>query len=293
MIVTTAPTGNIGSRVLARLLTNATEPVRVIVRDPDKLSPDRIERVDVVVGSHGDPEVIDRALTGADALFWITPPPWAAATLDAGMEDFARPAIDAVRRHGVNHVVSISSLGRGVAGDAGVVTHNLAVDDLFASTGAAFRAITLPGFMDNLRRDARSIIDDGRFSGPLHADIATPWVCTDDIADVAAGLLLDRSWTGQGSRHLLGPESLSMNDAAAILTEVLGRKVEYVEIAMDDFHAALLARGASPAMADGMVAMMVAKNAGLDTHQTRTAESSSPTTFREWAKQNLQPVGQR
>ena len=176
--------------------------------------------------------------------------------------------------------------------DVAIGGMGLVVDDLFATTGAAFRALALPGFMDNLRRDARSIIDDGRFFSPLHADIAVPWVCTDDIAAVAADLLSDRGWTGHGSRPVLGPEDLSMNHAAAVLTDVLGRTVEYVEVAMDDFHAALLARGASRAMADGMVAMMVAKNAGLDNHQARTAEYSSPTTLREWAERNLRPVRQ-
>ncbi len=290
MIVTTAPTGTIGSQLLERLLESTDEPVRVVVRDPGKLRPDIHERAEVVPGSHGDPAVVDSALTGADALFWITPPPWAAPTLRAGMEDFAGPAVAAVARHGVGHVVTISNLGRGVPGDAGVVTHNLAVDDLFAATGAACRALTLPGLMDNLRRDAVPIVDDGRFSSALDADLKVPWVAATDVAAVASGLLLDRTWTGQASRPVLGPEDLSTHDAALVLSDLLGRTVQHVHLGIAELRRALLARGASPAMADGMVAMMVAKNAGLDNHEVRTPETSSSTTLRTWAERNLVPV---
>jgi hypothetical protein len=51
-------------------------------------------------------------------------------------------------------VVGISALGRGtaVAGRAGYVTASLAMDDLIAGSGVAYRALTMPSFMDNLLR---------------------------------------------------------------------------------------------------------------------------------------------
>jgi uncharacterized protein YbjT (DUF2867 family) len=58
MIVITTPTGQIGHQVLERVL-EANEPVRVIARDPSRLSPEALERVEVIEGSHGDPEVVD------------------------------------------------------------------------------------------------------------------------------------------------------------------------------------------------------------------------------------------
>ena len=89
---------------------------------------------------------------------------------------------------------------------------------------------------------------------------------------------------------MLGPEDLSMSDVAAILSDVLARPIEYTQIDLDTFRAGLLARGASPAMADGMVGMMSAKNAGLDNAVTRTAQTASPTTFRAWAERELAPL---
>ncbi|HVU93259.1 MAG TPA: NAD(P)H-binding protein [Jatrophihabitans sp.] len=290
MIVTTTPTGNLGRQVLARLLAADTDPVRVIVRDPAKLPAGVAARAEIVVGSHGDPAVIDEALRGADALFWLTPPPWRAERLADGMERFARPAAEAVRNHGVGHVVGISNLGRGVPGDAGLVTHGLAVEDLFAASGAAYRPIPLPGFMDNLLASAPTLRDAGRFHSVLDGSVRVPLVASADIVDVVTGLLLDRSWDGHEARPVLGPEDLSMDEAAAILAEVLDRDVQYVRLSPDEFRAGLLARGASPAMADGMLAMMAAKNAGLDNALPRTPANSSPTTLREWAEKVLRPA---
>jgi uncharacterized protein YbjT (DUF2867 family) len=73
MIVVTTPTGQIGQHVVRDLLAGDTA-IRLIVRDAARLSPDVRERVQVVEGSHGEPQVIDRALDGAEALFWVAPP---------------------------------------------------------------------------------------------------------------------------------------------------------------------------------------------------------------------------
>lgn len=293
MIVTTTPTGTIGRQLLDLLLARSDEPIRVVARDPGRLPAGLAGRVEVVAGSHGDPKVIDTALEGADALFWLTPPPWRAADLTDAMEGFARPAAEAVVRHRVSHVVGISNLGRGVAGDAGVVTHGLAVDDQFAATGAAHRALVLPGFMDNLLRDVATIRDDGCFRAAQDRDLKTPHCATADVAEVAAGLLLDRTWTGQAQRAVLGPADQSMDELAAIVSDVLGRRVDYVQVTLDELRADLLARGASPAMADGMVAMMAAKNAGLDNAEPRTAQNTTPTSFRQWCEDVLKPAVDR
>nr|WP_201380340.1 NAD(P)H-binding protein [Ktedonobacter sp. SOSP1-52] len=92
MIVITTPTGLIGHQVLHNLL-NSDEPIRVIVRDPSRLSPREHERVEVVQGSHGDLDVVTRAFTGADSVFWLVPrtptlrasrpPTWTSAGLRA------------------------------------------------------------------------------------------------------------------------------------------------------------------------------------------------------------------
>ncbi|NAS25768.1 NAD(P)H-binding protein [Herbidospora sp. NEAU-GS84] len=291
MIVITTPTGQIGSRLLDVLLADTRgEELRVIVRDPARL-PDPVRaRVDVVTGSHGDAGVVDRAFAGADAVFWLVPPNPRAPSLDAAYSGFTHAAAKAFTTHGVGHVVGVSALGRGtpVAARAGLVTASLAMDDLIASTGVAYRALANPSFMDNLLRQAASI-RAGVFTGTAAADHRTPVAATRDIADAAAHLLLDRSWTGTGEVPVLGPESLSPNDMTHIMSDVLGHPVRYERQSLADFRAALTGHGFGDAFVDGYVDMMRAKNEGLDDGVRRTPQTASPTTFREWCEEVLKP----
>ncbi|NEW69154.1 NAD(P)H-binding protein [Streptomyces rhizosphaericus] len=297
MIVITAPTGQIGGRVLGILLNEAPErgeELRVIVRDPGKL-PDAVrDRVDVVTGSHGDAEVVDRAFAGADAVFWLAPPHPQAPSLDDAYSGFTRAAAKAFTVHGVGHVVGVSALGRGTpaAGRAGHVTASLAMDDLIAGTGVAYRALACPSFMDNLLRQVASIRDDGVFTDTAAADRTAPMASTGDIAAAAAGLLLDRSWTGTGEVPVLGPEDLSANDMARIMSEVLGRPIRYQRQSLEDLRAAFTGRGVGDAIVQGYVDMMRSKDDGIDEGVPRTPETSSPTTFRQWCEEVLKPAVQ-
>jgi len=281
MIVVTTPTGNIGSQVL-RELVSSDESIRVIARDPGRLTPETRERVEVVPGSHSDSAVVNTAFAGADSVFWLVPPDPRAASVEAAYIDFTRPASQAFRAQGVKRVVGISALGRGTpwASKAGLTTASLAMDDLIASSGVSYRPLTMPSFMDNLLRQAASITKDGVFSLPIHGDRKLPSVATRDIASAAAMRLRDHSWNGVTSVPVLGPEDLSYNDMARILSEVLGRPVRFEQITYEAYKARLLARGMSDAMAQGNVDMWIAKDHGIDNAATRTAESASPTSFR-------------
>jgi len=295
MIVITAPAGNIGHQVLDNVLAGY-QPVRVIVRDPARLPAEVRDRVEVIQGSHGDPGVVTRAFNGADALFWLKPGDRNAVSASESYVGFTRPAAEAMRSQGIKRVVDVSALGRGIAysGRAGLVTASLAMDDLIASTGVAFRALAAASFMDNVLRQTRAIREHGMFSDTISPGRALPTVATRDIAAVAAGLLLDDTWTGQEEVPLLGPEDLSGDDMAAIITEVLGTPVRYQQTPRQAFKDRLTGSGLSEAMAQSMLDMMIAKDSGLDSGVTRTPQHAidTPTTFRQWCEYTLRPAVQ-
>jgi uncharacterized protein YbjT (DUF2867 family) len=291
MIVVTTPTGLIGHQVLDNLL-DSDEELRVIARDPSALSADLRERVEVVEGSHGDARVVDEAFAGADAVFWLTPPDPQAPSIEAAFVDFTRPAAGAFARHGVKRVVGVSALGRGTpwADRAGYVTGSLAMDDLIAGSGVAYRALTNPSFMDNIARQAESIKKQGMFFSPIDGDRKLPSVATRDAAAAASRWLLDGSWSGFDEVPLLGPEDLSSNDMAEIISEGLGKEVRFQQTTFDAYKDRFVAFGMSDAMAQGMTDMAWAKNEGLDNGVQRTPDNSTPTTFREWCEGVLKPA---
>jgi uncharacterized protein YbjT (DUF2867 family) len=291
MIVITAPTGSIGHQVLERVLDSG-EPIRVVARDPSRLSSAMRDRVEVVQGSHGDPDVVDKAFAGADSVFWLAPPNHQADDVESAFLDFTRPACDAFTSQGVGRVVGVSALGRdtAMAGEAGLVSASLAMDDLIASTGVSYRALAMPSFMDNMLWSVETIKNQGAFFWPISGDRKRPTCATRDIAAVAAELLLDDSWSGFDTVPVLGPEDLSPDDMAKIMSEVLGTPVRYQQVPFDAVKARLIGNGWSDAMAQGMVDMMVAKENGLDNAEPRTTRSTTPTSFHSWCEDVLKPA---
>ncbi|AJY48429.1 NAD(P)H-binding protein [Martelella endophytica] len=291
MIVITAPTSRIGHQLLP-LLLSAGASVRVIVRDAGKLPAEIRDRVDVIEGSHGDRATLDSALAGATRLFWLCPADPQAETLEAAYTGFTRPAAEAIVAHGVARVVNISALGRGTpyADRAGYVTASLAMDDQLAATGAHFRALALPSFMDNLLWQLPVMREKGMVFSSLPGDLELPTCSVSDIAAAAARLLLDDSWEGTGEVPVLGPENLSVNQQVEIMSAVLGKTIRAAHVSLKDQNAMLVGRGFSQAMADGMTDMWRAKAEGLDLGVERNAETASPTTFRAWCETTLKPA---
>jgi uncharacterized protein YbjT (DUF2867 family) len=291
MIVITTPTGQIGRQVLGNLLDSG-EQLRVIARDPSQLPAEVRDDLDIVEGSHGDAAVVDKAFAGADAVFWLTPPDPRAPSVDAAFAGFTRPAAAAFTRHGVGRVVGVSMLGRGTpwADRAGFVTGSLAMDDLIAASGVAYRALTNPYFMEDTVRQAESIKDQGVFFWPIAGDRKLPAVATRDIAAAASRLLLDARWSGAGEVPLLGPEDLSFNDMAEIMSQVLGKDVRFQQITSEAYKDRFVRLGMSEAMAQGYTDMAWAKNEGLDNGVQRTPENSTPTSFRQWCEEALKPA---
>lgn len=289
MIVVTAPTGHIGSEVLAGLLSH-DEAVRVVVRDPDRLPAALRDRVEIVPGTHRDRDVVERAFDGADAVFWLVPADPKAASIYDAYVGFSLAAADAIHHHEVPRVVTVSALGRGAQRYAGHVSATIAMDEMIRSTGAHVRELANPSFMDNVARQVASIRDRGVLSATLPADLKLPTIATRDIAAAAVPLLLQRSWVGQETVNLLGPEDLSQNDLAAILTDVLDKPVRYERGDRAEDKQTFLKYGMSDAVAQALIDMDLAKEHGIDTVVARTPQNSTPTTFRQWATDVLKPA---
>jgi uncharacterized protein YbjT (DUF2867 family) len=286
--VITTPTGQLGSQVLGRLL-KGKDPIRVIVRDSSRLDAGIRGRVQVIQGSHHDPAVLDEALTGVDSLFWLVPPGVDGPNAETRYLGFARPAAEAIRRHGVTHVVGVSSAGHGWPARAGVLSAAFAMDAAIESSGAAYRALSMPFFMENLLRQLESIRNHGAFSLANTADRPLATVASRDIAATAAGLLADRSWHGQQNLPVFGPDRLSPHEMAEVLSDVLGRNVAFRQLTLADVESALIQRGASEGFVRDMTEATTAANGGIfDADQA--ASPPGPTDFRTWCREVLRPA---
>ncbi len=290
MIVVTTPAGKIGSQVIPHLLA-ANEAVRVVARDPARLASEVLNKVEVVTGSLDDEAVMQQALEGAESVFLVVPPSFSDNNDAEYYLRFTLPTLAAMKSQGVKRVVGVSVLGRGteLAKNAGPITASLAKDEEIERSGVDYRALWCPALMENMLNNVQTIKQQGMFFSPSHPDLKTPQVATKDIGAMGARFLLDRTWTGQGGSAVLGPEDLSFNDMAAILSDVLGRSIRFQQVPGDAYKAQLIQHGANEVFAQGIVDMLIAKDNGMDNVETRTPENTTPTSFHQWCEEILKP----
>ncbi|MGH3970988.1 MAG: NAD(P)H-binding protein, partial [Mycobacterium sp.] len=266
--------------------------VRVIARDAGKLDPGMHERLEIIEGSHSDPAVLDRALPGADALFWLVPPNTAASSAKAHYLAFARVAADAIRRHRVSHVVGVSTAGHGWPKSAGLSSASLVMDAELERSGAAYGALGMPFYMDNLERQLDAIRQHGVFSLTYAPDRPLAMVATRDIAQVAAGLLTNRDWTGQQRLPVFGPDRLTPEQMSTVMTDVLARPVTYRQTSIEDFASGLVAQGWTEQAVRDMTEMLIAQDEGM--YEADWAAATPTTTdFRTWLENAVQSADRR
>lgn len=289
-IVITTPTGHIGSATAARLL-DAGEDVVLVARDRSKVSAFASRGATVVEGSHGDADLLARAAKGADALLLVTPPDMRTSDLRAHYRRFGRAAVEAVAESRVPRVVHLSSVGADLDGGTGPVAGLHDIEELLAGTSAHVTNLRPSYFMENTLGQIPSIKAAGSLFTTFKAGTRFPMIATRDIAERAAALLRDRSWTGKRVVELQGAGETGYDEAAAVLTEVLGRPIRHVTVAPEQAVAALGSMGVSAHLAGLFNELAEAIQQGrVRFHEPRSAANTTPTTYPLFAQQVFKPA---
>jgi len=278
MILVTGATGTVGSELL-RLL-GGRQPVRAMTRTPaTAVFPPGVE---VVAGDFDVPESVARAVDGVCAAFLLTAPATPTGDHDAAFIDVARAA-------GVERVVKLSAIGTGeIAGRGEVIgVQHAAGERVLRESGIAWTILRPSVFATNTLSWAEAVRRGEpvpNLSGAGRQGVIHPR----DIAAVAVEAL---TTDGHHSRihTLTGPESLSVPEQAHILGEVLGRRVDHVDIPHDTIRDQLAGSGMAEAavrvMLDGLAYARAGRN---DTVTSDVSEilGRTPLTYGFWVQEN-------
>jgi len=227
-------TGKTGRR-LVRTLRAAGRPVRAVSRSTE------------VRFDWSSRDTWAAALAGASAVYLVAP----SDPVLAGL--FVKQATS------VRRFVVLS--GRGidkVAGDAfqGMAAAEQAVRD----SGAEWTILRPNNFNQNFDEDLwRAPLLAGRLALPL-GDTPEPFVDAQDIADVAAAVLLG----GHDGRvyDLSGPRGLTFAEAVAAIASASGRAMRFEEVTPAEYRASLLAEGVPGEVADELNLMFAGMRDG-------------------------------
>jgi uncharacterized protein YbjT (DUF2867 family) len=288
-IVINTPTSNIG-RALAATLLDAGEHITVLSRDRKKVDALHRRGARVLEGSFEDPALLAEALQGAEALFWLTPPP-ARPDYYAWAVQCAKQAATSAKKAGVRRAIVLSSAGAHSGPGTGPVGPAREMENDFEAALTAVVSLRPGIFMENFLQSTDMIAKAGQMFLPIPTKKKWPLVATADIAAKAAAWLLDRSWTGHHRVGVHGPQDLSAEEAASIISSELGKPVKCVEATPDQARGAMKGMGMPDFLVDIILEMYDAYRDGrMDPAEPRTPDTTTPTTLAEFARTKLAPA---
>ncbi|MFF9621193.1 SDR family oxidoreductase [Streptomyces griseosporeus] len=241
-IVVTGATGNVGGKVLRRLLA-AGHPVRALTRDPARA--ELPAGVDVVRADLGLPDTLPDALDGADAVFLMA--------LGHNKRTHDANLVGVARKSGVERVVQLSTLGVEEVDeehDTPLGRWHREAERALTESGLAWTILRPNGFMTQALGWAAAVREQGVVRSPV-ADLPEALIDPEDIAEVAVRALTEPGHEGR-AYALTGPEALTTREQVAVLGAALGRELRFEQISLEDHHALLAARYGA-ATADGVV----------------------------------------
>ena len=290
MLLITTPTGNTGRAVLGTVL-NAGERPRVLVRDPAKLSPRILDRVEVVQGNLHDPQALERALSGIEGAFFCVPQSPDPDDLSAYYRSFTEPFAQAAKTAGLKRLVAISG-GDDQEGNRGPGQQLRESEEVLSICAASARFVRCGYFMEQFLWMMHGMAHGGVFALPLAGDVPLPFVAASDIGANAGRLLLDLTWTGQAAAAAHGPERLSCDEAAVIASAALGFPVRFQSVTAAQYAASLTPHGVSAAMGQSLGEMFAAISQGRDMGALADTELPCKVTLRAWMGAVLKPAVQ-
>ncbi|PKV83642.1 NAD(P)H-binding protein [Streptomyces sp. TLI_146] len=278
-ILVTGATGNIGGKVLARLHA-AGHAVRALTRDPARAGlPAGIE---VVGADLGLPDTLPDALDGVQKVFLMS--------LGHNKRTHDANLVAVARKTGVEHIVQLSTLGVAEVeeeNDTPLGLWHRQAEKALTESGLAWTILRPNGFMTVALGWADAARGDGVVRSPV-ADLPEALVDPQDIADVAVRALTEPGHEGR-TYALTGPEALTAREQVAVLGSVLGRKLRFEQISIEE-HRAVMAGLYGEATADGVVAALrKALESGDDFRgrlfpDVQSVLGRPARSFRDWAE---------
>src|ERR671920_2416189 len=223
-ILVTGATGNVASAVLGNLGTTDAN-LRALAHDEAKAQSIKDRGVEAVVGDFLEPETLVPALEGVDTVLLITPihpeqVTQASNVIKAAKDSGNDPRIVRLSVHQASHEAPASNSRQ-----------HAQIEDELISSGLPYTLLRPTTFMQNTLAAARTVASEGKIYQPFK-DGKLGMIDAHDIGEVAAKVLTEEGHEGK-VYILTGPAAISFYDVANALSEVLGKEVSHVPVALE------------------------------------------------------------
>jgi uncharacterized protein YbjT (DUF2867 family) len=274
ILVTTA--GKIGAEA-SRLLAQRGAPVRLLVRNPEKVSARAQAGVDVCRGDLEVPATIDAAMRDVTSVVLVS----------SAIPRQELNVVASAVRAGVQHVVKITSKA---SADSPVARRRgqFEIENGLIASGLGYTLLRNNAYMQNFLMMARGIAETSSF-GTATGDGRIGHVDTRDVAAVAAEIAASPAAHAGRTYWPTGPEVLSAHEVAAVFSRVLGRTITFHPITVAEQKQAMLDAGLPENVAEDnarVVGLMAEGDCDYVTSDVATILGRPPRTFEQFAMDN-------
>jgi uncharacterized protein YbjT (DUF2867 family) len=283
IILVTGANGLTGREIVRRLSARGSR-VRVLVRDVEKakaLSFNTLPNVRIFEGDMSRSETLGPALRGADKAILIS-------SSNPEMEYVQSNFIESAKKSSIKHIVKLSGIIADINSPFRFARMHAEIERKLETSGISFTHLRAGEFMQSYFRQVSNILTKDTLFLPME-DQRIASIDIEDVAEVAVRVL-----TGYGHKGnvypITGPEALTMHEVAEKFTEILGRKINYVNISALDAKKVQIAAGVPKYTADALEELFAERRKGKESRVYNTMQTVfglHATSFEEFIIRNL------
>jgi uncharacterized protein YbjT (DUF2867 family) len=279
-VLVTGASGRTGRRVVKALAARGAS-VRVFIRR-ENAELRSLGATEIAIGDLLDRGSLAAAMHGAGQVLHICPP------MHPQEDAIARDMIEIATRANGGRFVLYSVLHPLLA-DVPHHARKLAAERALVDSGLDYTILQPGRYMQQLLPIWKNVLATGVHDMPFATTARFSVVDLDDLAEAAARVVTEPGHQG-ATYQLAGPEHLSQDDMAEILSELLGRPIRAARKPPQDMRREAAAAG----MPAERIETMVRMNAHYDGHGLignanvlRWLIGRPPTTFRDFVRREL------
>ena len=214
---------------IASILDNGAADIEVVraARNKEKVETWKREGKQAAYLDLDDARTFPAALQGIDRLFLLT-------GYTIAMLHQSKTIVDAAADSGVSFIVHQGVFGNGRSTEPHFAWHEM-IERYIEGSGVAWAHLHPHFFMQNILTTLG--LPNGQLRWPM-GDKRVGWIAAEDLADVSATVLAGGPAKHGGQNYFLSTDVLNGQEAAAILSEILGRPIAPVVMTPSDLLAA-------------------------------------------------------
>lgn len=274
-ILLVGATGTIGFS-LAKQLSQKNVRCRCLVRNIESATALRDLGMELVLGDLAALSTLPDALKGIEKVFLCSP-------LDPNQVELQGNLVLASKGAGVKHFVKVSTLGASPRSTIPFAQWHGLTEQKIRDLQIPFTFLQPHYFMQNTLMFKETMKNANAIFTPM-ADAKISMVDSADIAAVACAVLTSSGHENQ-SYEITGPEALSFNEVAGILSEAVGRPIEHCVLPYDMMQNSLREYGSPSWLIEGMTSLYQFFDTGDAAFVRPTIQNVAqkrPTSYKEF-----------